>query len=238
MAFLRSSLWLATAVLAFAQNSARFEVVSVKPALNPNREHSGVYTGHGRLSATNITLKNCVMRAYHVGQTQIAGGPDWLDTATFDIEARAATAIEDDNALTAMLQPLLADRFKLVLHHESRSTEAYVLEVAKNGPRLSRTEPGEANTNSRRGSIQAQHSSMDHLAEVLGRFLDRPILNRTELDGVYNLNLQWTPDTSPADTPDRVSIFTAVQEQLGLRLRAEKIVDTLVIDRAERPEPN
>ena len=116
---------------------------------------------------------------------------------------------------------------------------AYVLEVAKNGPKLEKGGGNGSSTDNRRGRIGAKNCSMDRLAQALARQMDLPVVNRTGLDGAYNFTLQWTPESAEAKADAGPSIFTAIQEQLGLRLRAEKTaVPVLVIDRAERPTEN
>jgi uncharacterized protein (TIGR03435 family) len=137
-----------------------------------------------------------------------------------------------------MLRTLLADRFKLVFHRESRPTQVYVLEASRNGSKLEKAEDGESNTFAGRGSIRAERTTMDRFAEVLSLHLELPVVNRTGIEGKYNLTLKWAPDLQGQNS-DGPTIFTAIQEQLGLRLRSEKIpVETFVIDRAEKPDPN
>jgi uncharacterized protein (TIGR03435 family) len=193
---------------------------------------------NGRLTVDNETLKRCIYNAYGVGPNQVVGGPDWLSTDRFNIEAKPEQPVKDDSVAMAMLQTLLAERFKLVAHRETRTISAYVLEVLKNGPKLEKGDGGGASTGNGRGRIEAKNSSMDHFAEVLSRQMELPVLNRTGLDGVFNLKLEWNPRiTDPA--AEGPSVFTAVQDQLGLRLRAQKTpVEVIVVDHAERPSQN
>ena len=234
---------------AFAQSalSQQFEVASVKPAgADQTMGSSGITTGHGRVTANNVTLKRCIMGAWGVGPNQISGGPAWLDSDRFEIAARAGQPVEDEIVLNTMLQNLLAERFKLVVHRETRAVQALVLEAAKTGPRLEKTEAGEASTNSSRGRIDARKSTMDHFADVLSRQMDLPVIDQTGLESVFNLKLEWTPESLKPAGPgaagpmtEQPSIFTAIQEQLGLRLRSQKTpVEMLVIDHAERPSEN
>jgi uncharacterized protein (TIGR03435 family) len=204
---------------------------------------SGIPTGHGRLTGNHVTLKRCIMGAYGVGPNQVAGGPPWLDLDRFEIAAKADQPV-GDRTLMAMLQTLLAERFKLAIHRETRTLEALVLEVAKSGPRLEKAEDGESKTDSSRGRIDARVITMTRFAEVLSRQMDVPVVNQTGLDGAFNLKLEWYPDSDkpvkPGEIPadNRPSIFTALQ-QLGLRLQSRKTpVDILVIDHAERPSEN
>jgi len=113
-----------------------FEVASVKLSSLDANSTSGIKTGHGRLDAHNVTLKRCIMGAYAVGPHQISGGPDWLDFDRFDILAKADQPVDDDGALMAMLRTLLGERFKLAIRRETRPMTAFVLQVAKNGPKM------------------------------------------------------------------------------------------------------
>lgn len=228
----------AVSFCAFAQ-APQFEVASIKPVVVGDSYTSGITTGHGKLDAENVTLKRCIIGAYGVGPSQVIGGPDWLDSDRFLIHARAGQPIDSDAELMRMLQSLLADRFHLVLHREARPLEAYVIEVAKGGPRLEKAAGGESTTNSGHGTLLARKTSMDLFAQVIARQLDLPVVNRTGLDGVYNFKLQWTPEKELSRPDAGPSIFTAVQEQLGLHIRAQKVpLEVLVIDRAEHPTAN
>jgi uncharacterized protein (TIGR03435 family) len=224
----------------------RFEVASVKPSIPDPNASSGIKTGHGKLDGNNVTLKRCIMGAYGVGPHQVAGGPDWLDSDTFEISAKADQPINEDAVLMVMLRDLLAERFKLVLHRETRTIPAFVLEVVKNGPKLEKAAPGEAGTNTSTTNtgviIDAHNTNMDSFARILSRKMELPVINNTGLDGIFNLKLQWTPERARpvgGAAMEGVSIFTAIQEQLGLRLRSQKTpVEILVIDHVERPSEN
>ena len=225
--------------------SQQFEVASVKPSSADTSSSSGIKTGHGRIDAYNVTLKRCIMGAYGVGPHQISGGPDWLESDRFQILAKASEPIDDDGALMIMLQGLLAERFKLSLHREIRTIPAFVLEVAKKGPKLEKAEAGEAATNTSTShsgiSIDARHADLDSFAKILARRMDLPVVNHTGLKGTFNFKLQWTPDpgTVAPGPMEGVSIFTAIQEQLGLRLRSKKApVEIIVIDHVEKPSEN
>lgn len=221
----------------------RFEVVSVKLS-NPANDHSasGVETKRGRLTATNVTLKRCILGAYGIRPHQIVGGPDWLDADTFDILAKADEPVGDE-MLSRMMQTLLAERFKLAFHRETRTMQAFVLEAGRSAPKLEKADGGEGKTVSSRGGLDARNISMNRFAEVLSRQMDLPVVNLTAIEGVFNVKLKWTPEGAagaaalPADAPP--AIFTAIQEQLGLRLRSQKTpIEVLVIDHAEKPGEN
>jgi uncharacterized protein (TIGR03435 family) len=235
---------LSLTIITAAQNQPlAFEVASVKPS-KVDASSSGINSGNGRIYGYNVTLKRCIMGAYAVGPNEIISGPDWLDSERFEITAKAEEPV-GDRVLMTMLQTLLAERFKLELHREAKPTDAYVLEITNKATKLEHGDGQGATTNNGRGHIVATNASMDRFAEILSRQMDRPVVNRTGLNGVFNLTLQWTPDgTRPAKADDGAaiegpSIFTAIQEQLGLRLRAQRVpIEVLVIDHAEKPVAN
>jgi uncharacterized protein (TIGR03435 family) len=232
---------LAAAAALFGQApDPRFEVASIKPNTASTSTSTGLRTGNGRLTVGNETLKRCIMGAFAVGPNQIVGGPDWIATDRFDISARADQPVNSDAVIMAMLRTLLAERFKLAAHRETREVRAYVLEVAKNGPKLQKAEPGSASTQNGRGTIEAKVITMTRFAEVLSRQLDFPVVNETGIDGIFNLTLQWTPESAkPSNADAGPSIFTAIQEQLGLRLTSRKApVEVVVIDHVEKPSEN
>jgi uncharacterized protein (TIGR03435 family) len=207
---------------------------------------------------SNVTLKRCIQLAYRIQEYQVSGGPNWLDTARFNITAKAADSDEKlpndvhQKRMEAMLRTLLADRFQLEIHRETKVLPAYTLTVGKNGPKLKEAEPGEgSSTSTGRGRLTAKRVSMADLAIRLSSLMDRPVVDMTGIQGTFDLALEWTPDdTQPAAKPggneevwieksSGPSIFTAIQEQLGMRLEAQKApVKKIVIDRAERPSEN
>jgi uncharacterized protein (TIGR03435 family) len=149
-----------------------------------------------------------------------------------------------------MMQSLLADRFKLTVHQETKEMPIYALVVAKNSPKLQPSKAEETEFGGSRGQFLCQKVPMSMLAGQLRRLLGRPVHDETGLTGEYDFKLEWTPDEPPANAgtaeartapPDRTgpSIFTALQEQLGLRLESRKgVVVVLVVDRVERPSEN
>jgi uncharacterized protein (TIGR03435 family) len=223
-----------------------FDVSTVKPTDPGYAGSDGIATRAGLVDARNVTLQRCIIGAYSVGPHQVVGGPDWVYTDRFDIMGKSDQPIGDDDTLNQMLQRLLADRFKLAIHRGNKILPAYVLEVDKNGPKLEKAEGGDSDTNTstgRRGrvTIDAKNTDMNLFAQVLARKMDLPVVNQTGLTGIFNFKLHWTPDSVPVSeqTNDDVSIFTALQEQLGLRLRSAKApVEVLEIDHVERPTAN
>ena len=223
----------------------RFEVASIRPS-NPEElaaGWSGCQTGSGLLRCTNVTLKRCIVGAYVVGPDRVLSGPKWIDTDRFQITARAALPI-GDKALMAMLQTLLAERFKLVLHRESRPGETMVLEVAKNGPKLQPAEDARFSYTNAHEHLDATALTMADFAEILSRNLNLPVVDHTRLTGAFNFTLRWHADRSIADSDDAAAdlkweVSTAIAQQLGLALKSKRMpVEMLVIDHAEKPSEN
>jgi uncharacterized protein (TIGR03435 family) len=231
--------------MAYSQPS--FEVASIKPApaaqLNGS---SGIFSGHGRIDAHNVTLRRCIMGAFGIGPHQLSGGPPWLDSDRFEILAKAEQPVDDDSELMAMLRTLLAERFQLTVHRETRTVSALVLEVARNGPRLEKAQHGSSAVTTGSGtSIQAKSITMRRFAEVLSRQTELPVVDATGLEGSFNLKLFWRPErarptvTGVDEAMERPTLFDALPQQLGLRLESRKMpMEILVIDRAEKPTEN
>jgi uncharacterized protein (TIGR03435 family) len=163
-------------------------------------------------------------------------GPDWLGDDKFDIAAKQPGGAAQDQ-MRAMLRSLLAERFGLVAHFESKSLSGYALIPGKKPPTL-HEKPANVgvNTHSGGGRLNATNVSMADLAGLLSRQLDQPVQDQTGLSGVCDVSLEWSPDgQTDAAAGHASSIFTAIQEQLGLKLQPQKItVDVLVIDHIER----
>jgi uncharacterized protein (TIGR03435 family) len=241
--------------------SASFEVASVKRNTESVRIVSGIQpeTG-GRLSAKAVTLRELTAYAYHVRDSLIVGGASWTASDRYDIEAKAADPAALDSALRQMLQALLSDRFQLRSHREPKELPVYLLSVAKGGSKLTKMEekctlgPNGfcGGYTARIGLITGQKASISQLAETLSAILDRPVLDQTGLDGLFNnVKLEWVPDETQYQTwgpqaykrsesdPSGASLFTAIQEQLGLKLESGKgPIEVLVIDAAQKPSEN
>ncbi|HEY3826940.1 MAG TPA: TIGR03435 family protein [Bryobacteraceae bacterium] len=223
--------------------AASFEVATIKPAVPDGAGSSGEDGREGRLRVYNVTLKRCVRYAYSIAEDQILGGPKWMDDFRYDIVAKADHPAGEAELLT-MLQPLLADRFQLKLHHESRELPGYALIMAKGGIKAQVSDPNRhSGGNGGRGYIDAAASSVSALTIRLSALLGRPVVDMTHETRKFDFHLRWTPDDTQtsADSviPDRPSLFTALQEQLGLKLESRKVpVDVLVVDRAELPSDN
>jgi len=256
-----------------------FETASIKPHKSGGAVEMSklLFTPYG-LSATNVTLQTLIRDVYRVQASQIVGPPDLLNSDKYDIEARMEKSVADElrkldpmqslPERERMLQALLADRFKLTVHHETKELPVYALAIAENGPKLQEAKPGDANANGikgpnghpggpgnirmGRGMLTGQALSMADFVRALSDQLGRPVLDKTGLTGKYDVTLQWTPDDSqlpmfkqtgtPSAPPPALSgssFFTVIQEQLGLELESQDSpVETLVIDHVEKPSEN
>lgn len=253
-----------------------FEVASVKPNRSAGSNVSITLQPGGRFNAQNLTLKFLIEFAYNIKTPQISGGPNWINSDHFDVEAKAEEGAlkhlgqeEQLNQMRLMMQSMLADRFKLTVRHESKELPVFALVVAKNGPKLRAAkdideyakvrnakmaaEPGPAPRGgiwASRGGITLTSATMPMLAAVLSRQVGRPVIDKTGLSGSYDCELKWTPDPSEGPLPpgpdappplpsSGPALFTALLEQLGLKLESQKgPVKTLVIDHAEKPTGN
>ncbi|HKD07817.1 MAG TPA: M56 and DUF3738 domain-containing protein [Bryobacteraceae bacterium] len=227
-----------------------FEVASVKP--NKTGQRGGrLNTEPGHLTITNMTLRTCIRAAFGLQNYQLTGGTASIEDEPYDIVAKAESAVGDEQ-LMLMLRRLLAERFKLKYHKESKEMKGLALLVGKNGPRLHPVEPaGKGWSRNGVGSIEGQEVSIPRLAEILAGRLGYPVVDLTAIKGVFDIKLNWTPDPdavrnpaeekeSPAvSDPSGPSMFSALQEQLGLRLEARKVpVEIVAIDHVERPSAN
>jgi uncharacterized protein (TIGR03435 family) len=170
-------------------------------------------------------------------------GPGWLGVDAFDITATFATT--SGNAIREMLKTMLAERFHLALHTETRQVPNYSLVAAKGGPKIKAVAEGDPRTSSRPGHFEATKITMKKFADLIGREAGRPVADATGLNGVYDFTLDWSPaaglrvdageNGQPAPAADGPSVFTALEEQLGLRLESGKgSTEVLVVDKVDR----
>jgi uncharacterized protein (TIGR03435 family) len=229
------------ATSALAQTS--FEVASIKPAVPDAFGSSGEDGRNGLLKVYNVSLRRCIRYAYGMPETQILGGPKWMDDLRYDITARASEPLREPELLKT-LQPLLADRFKLTLHRETRQIPGYALTVAKGGVKAVVSDPnGRPGANGGRGRIDTAGTPMSLLAIRLSDLLQRPVVDRTQDTRRFDFHLRWSPDTAPVGAEpvasDAPSLSTALEEQLGLKLLSRRVpAEVLVIDHAEPPSEN
>ncbi len=260
--FLASLVLTGTATFAVAQSSAEpvFEVASIRQNLSSEPRWRMNFTPDG-VTATDVTLQYAMREAYGVYDDQLwSGGPAWLTERRFDINAKFDVSAFKNPTLEqrrAMLQRLLADRCKLAVHHEPKKFPLYALVIAKQASKLQESKPEAAIRSSIYGQMcSIAHASAGHL-EMKGCSLSalashltgatrvdlgRTIVDQTGLTSHYDIDLSWTPDRTPgSNTPDSggPSIFTALEEQLGLKLKAiAGPLDTIVIDHVEMPSQN
>lgn len=224
---------------AFAQPA--FDVASVKPSApvppgESYRANLGSAT-NGRVQVTNGTLADCIKFAYGLVSDDQLAGPEWIKSRGFryDIDGRAAASTPRAQLLL-MLRTLLAERFHLAMHTETRPFGHLVLTVAKDGPKMKEV-PADAPSNMSYtiGHITHKRAPIYILALLLSRQMRQLILDQTGLTGFYEFDLRWTPDDAPEGADTGPPIFKAVQEQLGLKLESRKDgVDVLVVDAADR----
>ncbi|HLK63233.1 MAG TPA: TIGR03435 family protein [Bryobacteraceae bacterium] len=242
------SRWLLPIALAAAvchsQSGPVFDVASLKPSPPATGDTININLGsirNGDVTLSNASLVDCIKFAYGLVSNEQVAGPDWTKSKAvrFDILAKAAPSTPRE-LLLLMLRTLLNERFHLAMHTEHRSFAHYALVTGKSGLKMHEVqpEPAASKMTYRIGSIVHNQISMQTLALLLSRQLGELVLDETRLAGAYEMKLEWTPETS-RNTPDPPehgpSIFTAVQEQLGLKLEARRdAVEVLVIDRADQ----
>ena len=267
----------------FGQSSTpplTFEVASVKPSATDDRRTMIQIQPGGGLRTGGTSLKMLLTFAYDVREFQITGGPGWINTDRFDIVAKAERSAGAENPpddprkmteqqrktvgdqMRERLRALLAERFQLTLHRETKEQSVYALVVAKGGPKLQQAQAMEG-TGPRgpmmrmgRGELSGQGVELEMLTRTLSSQLGRTVIDRTGLKGNFDFKLTWTPDPGqtatplgggpppgadapPPPDPNGPSVFTALQEQLGLRLESQKgPVEMLVIESVAKPSEN
>jgi len=193
-------------------------------------------------------LTGFIEYAYDLKPYQIMGGPSWIDSERYDIVAKVdGESIPTKDRVRRMLQTLLADRFQLKFHHDTKEMSVYALVVSKGGLKLKESSPDAEESLSVGEREQAMemtviHGTMEQLALNLSSRADRPVVDRTGLAGHYDYKIVgWTPgrNATDSDATSSSSILAAVQEQLGLKLTPQKAaVPIFAIDHAAKPEPN
>lgn len=231
--------------MAAAQTPA-FEVASVKLHPGEITFSADPAIRGSRVVAAALTLVDLLTYAYDARYEQISGAPAWASKDHYDINAKVAGdgPVSKEQA-RGMMQALLAERFSLQIHREKKEMPVYALVVAKGGHKMKESAPdakgGNYTTGSSRGMVmEAARGTMQRLAEQLSHSAGRPVVDRTGLAGYWAYRFEWNPVAGAPDAPaDAPSMFTAIQEQLGLKLEPSKApFDMLVVDRAERPAEN
>ena len=251
---------LMTAGLAWAQTK-EFEVASIKKNKVDDGRVGISITPGGRFVATNAGLNMLLQTAYDLRPGQLAGAPKWMETERYDIEAKMGEQLPPNagpDAIRPYIRSLLEQRFQLKSHRETKEMTVYLLTPVKSGPKLKESDPAAQGPRIRmgRGQITATKVNMDQLARELSRQLGVPVTNQTGLTGQYDLELTFTPEGPAgggggahgggvggegpaAPGGEGPSVFTAIQEQLGLKLDSKKApMEMFVIDKIEKPEEN
>jgi uncharacterized protein (TIGR03435 family) len=234
------------ASVGFTQPSGpQFEVASIKPSKGEPR---GVWNegSHERLRMLDMTLKEIIAESYNVKDYMVSG-PAWIDTERFELIAKISPETaklptrQRDEQMRLMSQRLLAERFQLVLHRGEKEMQVYALTLAKGGLK---TEPGPPSGDwvrmtGGRGRLNGKEVPIAQLLANLGDILHRPVVNETGSSGSFTVTLEWAPEENGAAASDKPSLFTAIQEQMGMKLESVKRpIEVLIVDRAERPTEN
>ena len=240
-----------------ANASPTFEVATIKPS-KPDEQGKAFRVIGRRFKTINMTMTETMSFAYGIHAKQIIGAPDWFGTEKFDIDAQPdGQGAPSDKQWKGMLQKLIVERCKLTYHPDKRELAVYVLSVAKTGPKLTKSD-GDPNGlpglffRGRLGDLNVRNANMvDFTGLMQNAVLDRPVLDQTKITGRYDFTLNWTPDdsqfggmgakippsTDSANAPP--ALYTAIQEQIGLKLDATKApADVFVLDHVERPSEN
>jgi uncharacterized protein (TIGR03435 family) len=228
---------LALAGLAWSQvSSPAFEVATIKRS-GPTSEEGQMIRDPRLVALAHVSLRNLLAQAYRIKNFQISG-PSWLDSKRFDILAKLPDGAKEEQ-LPAMLQTLLEERFRLALHLEPRTMTAYALLARKGEMKLKaiNAEIGDVRTST--GGTRSRVSgkvTMPYLAGLLSNMLDHPVVDMTELKGVFDVDLEWSVDNATAGPlDDAASLPTVLREKLGLRIERRRMpVDFYVIDHVER----
>jgi uncharacterized protein (TIGR03435 family) len=230
-----------------------FEVATIKPS-KPGTPGNGVGFRGSQFIAVNTSFKDLLKFAFELHSRQIGGGPSWLDSDSFDIIAKPeGEGRPSGKQLEAMVQKLLADRFRLSFHLEEKELSVYAITVGKDRLRLKKSESTATfptMTFRGLGILPAKNATIAEFAGVMQYVLDRPVIDRTGLSVRFDFELDWTPDEtqfggragnalSSSDPKAPPDLFTAMRDQLGLRLESTKaFVHVLAIDHVEKPLAN
>jgi len=225
-----------------------FEVATIKPAA-PDSQGYGFHSNGRRIWFTNQTAMSMITYFYGVSRKQVVGGPDWLNTDRYDSDGVPdILGTPSVKQMLGMYQKLMTDRFQLTFHREKRELSAYTIVVAKTGSKLAPSLgdpnglPDETGSGDQNGIfIRFANTSMEDLATALQTLMpdEDPVVDQTGLPGRFDFTLKWSRDSASPDPSAAPDLFTAIQQQLGLKLeRVKTPVDVMVIDHIERPSPN
>ena len=215
-----------------------FEAAAIKPSSAPDGS-SSTHSNNGRIHMQNVSLRSIVMMAYRLQNHQYVG-PAWMESARFNIDAKAEEKVKDAEMMQ-MLQTLLAERFKLKIHHETKQVSGYALVVAKGGLKIKPVEGQGSSTNSNNNKLTATHINMDRFAKYVSNVLVQPVVDETGLKDSYSFVIEYeNPRPGREDKESTLpTLFTALTETLGLKLEPRKVpIDVVVVDHAEQPTEN
>ncbi len=232
-------LGLALSPKGYSQNTlskVEFEVISIKPG-DPAVGGRSVRVTPAGYRGQNVRLFELVMSAWRVNRDQIVGGPSWMQTAAWDIEAKFPAGASPAQT-PEMMKAMLAERFHLITHTETRTLGVYALTVGKSGIKLSEAS-GDGGMSAGQNFIRYDSATIADLASQLSGYLGRQVIDRTGLTAKYAINLSFAPIDPDVSEDSASSIFQALQDQAGLKLESVKApVKVLVVDRAEKPSSN
>jgi len=234
---------LLAAMVVSAQAPAGFEVASVRLNASGEQGYRIRTPPGGRFTGTNVSVRTLILEGFDIKHFQLAGAPGWIDNERYDIDAKVSAGADrqttiSPEGLRPLLRSLLVTRFRLTFHRETKEVSAYGLVAAKSGTKLhpNTGTPGHS-TDWGKDHINAMDVTVTEFGRVLETQLDRVVVDETGIQGAFDFKLTWTPDQA-GDTSGP-SLFTAIQEQHGLKLESKKEpVEVLVIDRVERPTDN
>jgi uncharacterized protein (TIGR03435 family) len=238
MSMLRSFLVFAIFSVLPAVAQPAFEVASIKPSA-ANDNHSGSHSNNGRITLDNLSVKQIILNAYGIQNHQFSG-PDWLEGDRYNINAKADEKVEYKQ-LMAMLQTLLAERFKLKVHHESKMVSGYALVVAKSGLKVKPVEGEGSSMNTNNTKLTATHVNPERVARYVAGLLGQPVVDQTEVKDSFTFVLEYADPRPGREEKSETgatlpTIFTALNETLGLKLEPRKVpIDFVVVDHVEKP---
>jgi uncharacterized protein (TIGR03435 family) len=245
------------AVFAGLTGAQTFDAVSIKPSA-PDARGGGYNLSPGHLNAKNQSLRDLVEFGWDLHDYQVSGGPSWVESEHYEVIATFPAGTSNADR-ARMMQAMLADRFGLAVRHDSKVVSGFALAVAKDGPKLQAPGNEEAGMMMGRSratgqrTLTATSQTMANLASLLSDIMGRPVEDRTGVEGKFDFTMQWTPDPvdggtavkggkavpPPEDPQLGPTIFTALEETLGLKLETAKVsVPVAIIEKAERPSAN
>ena len=242
MSLSRQGFLILLAVQLCGQSPPSFEVATVRPTAGPIPGVPPIF-GQQRATGEVLTLRHTplaeiIRRSFGLVQQELAGGPAWINEERFDIVAKAETPTAEAELWT-MMQPLLMERFKLAYHREPREVAGMELVVAKDGLKMTPSEGGASSISAAGGILSGHNVPLSRLAQLLSSIMRRPVVDATGLSGAYDFMLDPRPYAGPGPLDLPGLFLAALPEEFGLKLDSKKVrIQTLVIDRIERPTEN